>query len=126
MSPFSEHVEHLTRRHFLKNCQLGLGAIALGSLLGDDATAKAVDPLAPKKPHFAPKARSVIFLFMDGGVSQVDSFDPKPQLDKEHGQKPKFKTDATVFNAKGNLMASPWKFRRDTSPHPIQRMLFLT
>jgi len=86
-------------------------------MLRDEAIASNANSAKPGSPiaatsHFAAKAKNVIFFFMDGGVSQVDSFDPKPALDKEHGQKPKFKTDATVFNAKGNLMASPWKFKR--------------
>ena len=85
---------------------MGFGGVALCGMLAEQS-------LAARKTmsHFQPKAKSVIFMFMDGGVSQVDSFDPKPLLAKEHGQKPKFKTDATVFNAKGNLMKSPWKFK---------------
>ena len=106
---------HLTmkRREWLKQASMGFGWLALAGMNQDQARAEQTssDFPSPGRPHFPPKARSVIFLFMDGGVSQVDSFDPKPQLDKEHGQKPKFKTDATVFNAKGNLMASPWKFK---------------
>ncbi len=101
----------MTRRHLLRNASMGFGGLALSSLLYDEAKANTQPTGLP--PHrFPAKAKSVIFLFMDGGVSQVDSFDPKPLLDKEHGQKPKFKTDATVFNAKGNLMASPWKFKQ--------------
>ena len=83
---------------------LAFSGIAQNDLLGDEM------PLYPKTPHFAPKAKNVIFLYMDGGVSQVDSFDPKPQLAKEHGQPPKFQVDATVFNNNGNLLKSPWDF----------------
>lgn len=101
----------MNRRDFLKTSSMGFGMLALPELMQQNA-ALAKSPLAPKAPHFAPKARSVIFLYMDGGVSQVDSFDPKPRLDKENGQPPKFKTDATVFNDNGNLLKSPWKFRR--------------
>ena len=96
----------VSRRQLLREASMGFGGVALCGMLAEQS-------LAARKTmsHFRPKAKSVIFMFMDGGVSQVDSFDPKSQLDKEHGQKPKFKTDATVFNAKGNLMKSPWKFK---------------
>ena len=100
----------MSRRQLLREASMGFGSIALATMLHERAKAESAGQ--PRPTHFAPKARSVIFLFMDGGVSQVDSFDPKPRLQKEHGQKPKFKTDATVFNAKGNLMASPWEFKR--------------
>jgi hypothetical protein len=83
---------------------LGFGSLALAGLLDQEATA------APGT-HFTPKAKHVIFLYMDGGVSQVDSFDPKPLLKKENGQSPKFKVDATVFNNNGNILASPWGFK---------------
>ncbi len=65
-------------------------------------------------PHYVPRARSVIFLYMDGGVSQVDSFDYKPRLEKEHGQNPydKFEVAATQFNNIGTILKSPWDFKR--------------
>ncbi len=82
----------LTRRFFLRDCTLGLGTIALADLLRRDNSAAAAplpaDPLAPRSPHFAPKAKRVIFLFMAGGPSQVDLFDNKPALAKHHGQAP--------------------------------------
>ena len=65
-----------------------------------------------RPPHHAAKARSVIFLYMDGGPSQVDTFDPKPRLDREHGQPIKVKTHPTQFNNVGNVLRCPWKFRR--------------
>ncbi|NIP93391.1 MAG: DUF1501 domain-containing protein, partial [Akkermansiaceae bacterium] len=103
----------LTRRELLRQASLGFGGVALSTMMQEDAVAAgAAVPGGLEGVHHPARARSVIFLFMDGGVSQVDSFDPKPQLDKENGQPPRFKTDATVFNAKGNLMASPWKFKR--------------
>jgi len=86
MNPYQEHLEHLTRRHFLKDCQLGLGAIALGSLMGNDAPGAAADPLAPKKPHFAPKATRVIYLHMTGSPPNLDLFDYKPVLVEHHDQ----------------------------------------
>jgi hypothetical protein len=63
-----------SRRDFLTSAFGGFGAVALNSLLADDA--RASDPLAPKKPHFEAKAKSVIFLFMAGGPSHIDTFDP--------------------------------------------------
>lgn len=64
--------------------------------------------------HFPAKAKSVIFLYMDGGPSQVDTFDPKPMLDKYHGQDPSkmFKVEPTQFNNNGTVLASPWKFKQ--------------
>jgi hypothetical protein len=74
-----------TRRHFFRDCGIGLGAMALGSLLRTDQ-AQAFNPLAPKKPHFEPKAKAVIFLFMAGGPSQFELWEPKPELQKLHGE----------------------------------------
>lgn len=90
---------------------MGFGTLALSGVMQKDLLGNSDSPLYPRTPDFAPKARSVIFLYMDGGVSQVDSFDPKPQLAKEHGQKPRFKVDATVFNDNGNILKSPWDFK---------------
>jgi len=77
-----------TRRHFFGQCATGLGSLALTALLQRDGYAKpqAANPLAPKKPHFEPKAKSVIFLFMAGGPSQLELWDHKPELQKLHGQ----------------------------------------
>src|SRR5947209_1837725 len=108
-----------TRRAMLDRCANGFGALALTTLLGEPAfggvlTAgtPAENPLAPRPPHFAAKARSVIFLYMDGGPSQVDTFDPKPRLDREHGQPIKTKVEPTQFNNVGTVLKCPWKFRR--------------
>lgn len=80
-----------TRRHFLKQCGSGLGALALGSLLGSCGTgsretASVANPLAPKQPHFSPKIKSVIYLHMAGSPSQLELFDYKPELARWHGQ----------------------------------------
>src|SRR6476646_1641071 len=85
MNPASPN---LARRWFLKECGVGLGAIALGDLLRGRAPAQpqAVNPFAPKKPHFAPKAKRVIHLFMAGAPSQLDLFDYKPELTKYEGK----------------------------------------
>ncbi len=81
---------HVTRRHFFANSGLSLGAIALSSMLARDSGATTVptlsDPLAPRPPHFTPKARRVIFLFMAGGPSQLELFDFKPKLQELNGQ----------------------------------------
>jgi hypothetical protein len=80
-----------TRRHFFGQCGVGLGAIALGSLLAEESPAAVEppdlsDPLAPRAPHFAPRAKRVIFLFMAGGPSQLELFDFKPKLQELDGQ----------------------------------------
>ncbi|MFO0930194.1 MAG: DUF1501 domain-containing protein [Gemmataceae bacterium] len=103
------HAAPLTRRQMLARCTNGFGAAALAGLLADPAFG---GPLASRKPHHAAKARSVIFLYMDGGPSQVDTFDPKPRLDREHGQPIKTKVEPTQFNNVGTVMKCPWKFRR--------------
>ena len=85
-----ERARFITRRWFFRQCGVGLGSIALGSLLGADnalgALAQAtLSPLAPKQPHFKPKAKRVIYLFMGGAPSQLDLFDYKPTLQKYNG-----------------------------------------
>src|SRR5262245_36852156 len=81
-----------SRREFLRRGGFGFGALALGYLLGRDGfaygavTPKATNPLLPKPPHFAGRAKSVIWLFMEGGPSHLDLFDPKPELDRLAGQ----------------------------------------
>lgn len=106
----------LSRREMLQQCANGFGAVALTALLADPAygatPSRKVDPQAPRLPHFEPKAKSVIFLYMDGGPSQVDTFDPKPRLDREHGQPIKAKVQPTQFNNVGTVMKCPWKFRK--------------
>jgi hypothetical protein len=80
----------LTRRQLLQRTGMGLGALALGSLFPEISSAasvgNSVNPLLPKGPQFAPKAKRIIHLFMNGGPSQVDTFDPKPALTKNHGK----------------------------------------
>src|ERR1043165_9218897 len=80
------HSHLLHHRHFFQRAGLGIGALALGSLLRE-ASAESVNPLAPKKPLFAPKAKRVIYLHMIGAPSQLDLFDPKPELVKHDGEK---------------------------------------
>src|SRR5262245_520404 len=81
----------LTRRHFFSRCALGLGGIALASLLnerklfGVDSTALP-NPMAPKQPHFVPRAKNIIYLFMAGAPSQLELFDYKPKLIELNGK----------------------------------------
>ena len=94
----------LTRRELLRNSSLGFGGLALSGLYG-----------APVEAHFQARAKSVIFLFMEGGVSQVDSFDYKPLLAKRHGEDPRKaigEIEATQFGNVGKVMKSPWEFKQ--------------
>src|ERR1043165_5189769 len=75
----------ITRRHFFGDCAVGLGSLALASLL-DSRAATSDDPLAPKPGHFPARAKNVIFLFMAGGPSQLELFDYKPKLIELNGQ----------------------------------------
>ena len=101
----------LNRRQMLQRCAGGFGAVALATLLGDRSFgATSVTPYTPQPSHFSPRATNVIFLYMDGGPSQMDTFDPKPLLTKEHGQPFKMKMEPTQFNNNGNTLGSPWEF----------------
>src|SRR5262249_21533928 len=81
MPPPKDHLLLQTRRHFFQECALGIGSVALASLLNEGrASAPASDPLAPRPGHYTARARSVIFLFMAGGPSQLELFDYKPRL----------------------------------------------
>jgi hypothetical protein len=105
----------LSRREMLQRCANGFGAVALAALLAEDGRADA-KPLGAglSALHHPAKAHNVIFLYMDGGPSQVDTFDHKPLLAKYHGKDPHtvFKVEPTQFNNVGVVMASPWKFRQ--------------
>ncbi len=89
MNPHLDLLQAQTRRHFLQRAgQFSLGSIALNALLGGDAFASdaEVNPLAPRKPHFAPKAKRVVYLHMSGGPPHLDIFDYKPELVKHDGE----------------------------------------
>jgi len=127
----------MTRRELIFHAGAGFSGLALTALLDrDDLLAaepqrKRANPLAAKQPMFPAKAKSVIFLFMYGGVSHVDTFDPKPDLTRNHG-KPMNKGKVDVFFGNpGNLMASPYKFKKhgqcgtevsELYPHLAQRV----
>jgi hypothetical protein len=114
----------LSRREMLARCANGFGAVALAALAAEpaygatvgtgatDVGAKDADPLGVRASHFRPKATRVIFLFMDGGPSQVDTFDPKPRLKREHGQPIKVPVQPTQFDNVGMVLDSPWPFRQ--------------
>jgi len=105
----------------LSRCANGFGAVALAALAADsafgaalssDAASGSSGPLAVRPPHYPAKAKRVIFLFMDGGPSQVDTFDPKPRLSREHGQPIKVPVQPTQFDNVGMVMGCPWKFQQ--------------
>ncbi|HEY1188247.1 MAG TPA: DUF1501 domain-containing protein [Gemmata sp.] len=107
-----------TRRELLRSSALGFGWLALADLLASEARAAEpsmsakTDPLAVRKPHFAPKAKRVIFLFMHGGPSQVDTFDYKPKLAEHDGKPLPFAKPRVVSGATGNLLKSPFAFKQ--------------
>jgi hypothetical protein len=104
----------LTRRQMLSKCGMGMGALMLGSMLQEATRASetlSLNPLSPKFPQFAPKAKRVIHLFMNGGPSHVDSFDPKPGLEKYAGKllpRPNLPTERKT----GAAFPSPFKFKK--------------
>lgn len=102
-----------TRRQLLAQSACGFGEAALAALMHDAAYgAVTIDPgsLAPRPAMFPTKTKNVIFLYMDGGPSQMDLFDPKPRLDKEHGEPIKVKVQPTQFDNVGTVLKSPWPF----------------
>lgn len=94
-----------TRRQFLSHTACGFGSLALAGMLRGN-------PLAPRLTPVAPRAKRVIFIWMQGGPSHVDTFDPKPRLDQENGKKIDFYVPRTRKVSPEKVMASPWKFRR--------------
>src|SRR5881394_2662704 len=118
-----EHRQRRARRWFFKQCGVGLGAIALGSLLKDTAPAatsaggsSAADPLAPKPPPYAPKAKRIIYLFMAGAPSHLELFDYKPELAKWNGKLPPAELikgyRAAFINPNSTLLGPKFKFAK--------------
>src|SRR5215467_3227876 len=101
-------VRPVSRRYLLRRAACGFGFAGLVSLLAEESLAQEpANPLAPKKPHFKPRARRIIFLFMAGGPSHVDTFDPKPLLTRDHGKPLPFKRPLTFAPGEvGNLFKS--------------------
>ena len=109
MNNRNDETSQPNRREMLRLVGAGFGSLALAALLADEMRGAApANPLAPRNPHFEARAKRVIFLFMPGGPSQVDTFDPKPELTKQNG-KPSPKL---YLGQKRNLLASPWKFKK--------------
>ena len=106
-------IKKLTRRTMLQQCGMGMGSLGLLSLLQQEGLA-GQSTLAPKHPHFAPKAKSVIWIFTNGGPSQVDTWDYKPALAKRDGQTLEGFDRFTGFfaNSVGGLMKSPFEFKQ--------------
>ncbi|MFN9295113.1 MAG: DUF1501 domain-containing protein [Planctomyces sp.] len=102
-----------SRRSLLSRAACGFGSVAATHLLSAASPAAVQDSSrqVSERTHFPARAVSVIFLYMDGGVSQVDSFDPKPELDRRNGQPFPTRIEPTQFNNIGNTLASPWKFK---------------
>lgn len=100
-----------SRRQMLRSSAAGFGHVAFAAMLGQQNPAFA-SPTAAKVPHLVPRARRIVFLFMKGGPSHVDTFDPKPLLDRDDGQPPPFDLPDVTFAKQGNLLRSPWKFHR--------------
>ncbi len=121
-----------TRREALRDTAGGLGAIALSSLLGSSRGSAAelghgspkFYDLKPKSPHFAPRAKNVILIFIAGGPSTIDMFDPKPELKKYDGQAAPFEIKGRALNGSQQIMASPWSFKRyGQSGRPVSELL---
>src|SRR5256885_535655 len=107
----------ISRRALLRQVSCGFGTLGLVGLFSDLGSVLArtepVNPMAPKGPHFAPRAKKIIFLFMHGGPSSIDTFDPKPRLIKDNDKPLPFKRPLTFAEGQvGNLMKSPWEFKR--------------
>ncbi len=102
-----------TRRSLLQGSASGFGYLALAGLLGQEGARAAVsNPLAPRITPFPARAKRIVFLFMKGGPSHVDTFDPKPALDRDHGKKFPGQEPRVKFAETGLLLKSPWKFKQ--------------
>ncbi|HQR41805.1 MAG TPA: DUF1501 domain-containing protein, partial [Gemmatales bacterium] len=104
-----------SRREMLQRCGTGLGMMALAGVLADDGAQASeppvLDPMSPRQPHFQAKAKHVVHLFMNGGPSQVDTFDPKPTLENYHG-KPLPTQNFRTERKTGAAMRSPFAFKK--------------
>src|SRR5579871_2258621 len=104
----------ISRRQMLARFANGFGMLGLAGLLAEEARANspADDPLAVKAPHYPAKAKRLIFLFMSGGPSHVDTFDPKPRLDRDNGKPLPFEQPKLVRTRTTNILKSPFKFKK--------------
>ncbi len=103
--------DQLSRRELLRASALGFGNLAFLGLLANEANAQSKNPLAPKSPMYPARAKRVIFVFLHGGPSQVDTFDPKPLLTRDHGKPFTGEMPRIVSSPTGNLLKSPWEFK---------------
>ena len=114
----SDSLFYNSRRNFLQKAGLGCGTLALTKLLSEEGllgqTASQADvPMTIPGPHFAPRAKSVIWLFMPGSPSQVDTFDYKPELQKRNGEKLEGADPKTgFFTTNGKILASPFEWKQ--------------
>ncbi len=99
-----------TRRRMLKASAVGFGHLAFSSMIADAANAES--PLAARVPHLPARAKRIVFLFMKGGPSHIDTFDPKPELTKNDGKPLPFALPRVTFAKQTNLLKSPWKFKQ--------------
>jgi hypothetical protein len=107
------HPLPVTRRTMLQRSAGGFAYVALQAMLGrEQARASVENPLEPKPPHFPARAKRIVFLFMKGGPSHVDTFDPKPLLQRDDGKPYPFKQPRVQFAETGKLLKSPWKFQQ--------------
>ena len=102
----------ISRRDLLRKASAGFPLLSMTALLAQESVAANTNPLAAKRPHHAPRARSVIFLFMGGGPSQVDLFDPKPKLADHENEKIPIKLPRITRDATPNCRPSPYRFRQ--------------
>lgn len=112
---FAHQSAMVNRRQMLQRAAGGFGFLGLAGLLAEDSSARAAtsaDPLAIRAPHFPAKAKRVIFLFMSGGPSHVDLFDPKPRLTQDMGKPLPFEKPKLERTKTGTLLGSPWKFKK--------------
>ena len=136
-NPFGTTAPTTSRRQVLRDFANGFGMLGLAGLLAEDLAAFPVDhaaggidparaqsPLSLRPPHHAARAKRVIFLFMSGGPSHVDLFDPKPKLEEYNGKPPPFVMPRLIRTQTGNLLASPFKFKRHgESGIPVSELL---
>jgi hypothetical protein len=110
--PFPLSPSNLSRREMLCQAGTGFGMLALAGMLSADDADRAAHPYAVRAPHFPARAKRVIFLYMPGGPSHVDLFDPKPRLITDNGKPLPFDKPKLERAKTGNLLASPWKFSK--------------
>lgn len=120
----------LSRREALKQAGGGFGALAAGWMMqregafASEGAPPSIYDLTPKQPHMAPKAKNVIFIYISGGASTIDMFDPKPMLEKHDGKPAPFEIKGRRINGSQEVMASPWSFKKyGQSGRPVSELL---